>query len=228
MYVLIGGGGQVGYYLARELMRQDHEVLLLDKDPARVAQLTLELGASVKRGDACEARTLDSVGCERADMVIAVTGDDEDNLVICQVAKERFGRDKTIARVNNPANEKLFQKLGIYITVSPTNSILHLIEAQIPHHKLVPLITLSRVGLGLVEVTIPADSPAMGKSIRSLDLPSSVNVALIVRGDTNITPEGDTIIESEDRLFALTTQDGEQVLRDRVLTEDNTPTDSLV
>ncbi|HEY7851159.1 MAG TPA: TrkA family potassium uptake protein [Ktedonobacterales bacterium] len=226
MYILIGGGGQVGYYLSRELMRQDHEVLLLDKDPARVAQLALELGAAVKRGDACEARTLESVGCERADMVIAVTGDDEDNLVICQVAKERFGREKTIARVNNPANEKLFQKLGIYITVSPTNNILHLIEAQIPHHKLVPLITLSRVGLGLVEVTIPADSPAVGKAIRTLELPPSVNVALIVRGERNITPEGDTIVESEDRMFALTTEDGEHVLRERVLAEDSAPTDS--
>src|SRR5579864_3263458 len=196
MYILIGGGGQVGYYLARELLKQDHEVLLLDKDQRRVAQLGLELGAAVAQGDACEARTLESVGCERADMVIAVTGDDEDNLVICQVAKERFGREKTIARVNNPANEKLFQKLGIYITVSPTNNILHLIEAQIPHHKLVPLLTLSRVGLGLVEVTIPSHSPAVGKSVRALELPPSVNLALIVRGDSNITPSGDTVIES--------------------------------
>lgn len=221
MYILIGGGGQVGYYLARELLRQDHEVLLLDKDPRRVAQLSLELGASVTRGDACEARTLESVGCERADMVIAVTGDDEDNLVICQVAKERFGREKTIARVNNPANERLFQMLGIYITVSPTSNILHLIEAQIPHHKLVPLITLSRVGLGLVEVTIPGDSPAVGKSVRALELPPSVNLALIVRGEKNVTPQGDTIIQAEDRMFALTTEDGEHVLRDRVLRTDS-------
>ncbi len=220
MYILIGGGGQVGYYLARELLRQDHEVLLLDKDAHRVAQLSLELGAAVARGDACEARTLGEVGCERADMVIAVTGDDEDNLVICQVAKERFGREKTIARVNNPANEKLFQMLGIYLTVSPTNNILHLIEAQIPHHKLVPLITLSKVGLGLVEVTIPADSPAVGQAVRDLDLPPSVNLALIVRGDTNITPQGETIIESEDRMFALTTEDGEHALRDLLLQAD--------
>jgi trk system potassium uptake protein TrkA len=220
MYILIGGGGQVGYYLARELLKQDHEVLLLDKDQGRVAQLALELGASVQRGDACEARTLEQVGCGRADMVIAVTGDDEDNLVICQMARERFKRDMTIARVNNPANEKLFQMLGIYITVSPTNNILHLIEAQIPHHKLVPLITLSRVGLGLVEVTIPADSPAVGKTVQLLDLPRSVNIALIVRGEQNITPRGDTVIQSEDHLFALTTEDGEQVLHDRVFQAD--------
>ena len=220
MYILIGGGGQVGYYLARELLRQDHEVLLLDKDPRRVDQLALELGVSVQRGDACEARTLEQVGCKRADMVIAVTGDDEDNLVICQLARERFKREMTIARVNNPANEKLFEMLGISITVSPTNSILHLIEAQIPHHKMVPLITLSRVGLGLVEVTIPADSPVVGKSVRALNLPRSVNIALIVRGEKSMPSTGDTVILGEDHLFALTTEDGEQVLHDTIFQAD--------
>lgn len=221
MYILIGGGGQVGYYLARELLKQDHEVLLLDKDQRRVSQLALELGASVAKGDACEARTLEAVGCERADMVIAVTGDDEDNLVICQVAKERFGRDKTVARVNNPANEKLFQALGIYITVSPTNNILHLIEAQIPHHKLVPLLALSRVGLGLVEVTIAQNSPASGKRVRDLELPQTVKIALIVRGDKKITPEGDTVIQGEDTIFALTIEDGEQALENSMLVSES-------
>ncbi|HEX8982442.1 MAG TPA: TrkA family potassium uptake protein [Ktedonobacterales bacterium] len=221
MYILIGGGGQVGYYLARELLKQDHEVLLLDKDQRRVSQLALELGASVAKGDACEARTLEAVGCERADMVIAVTGDDEDNLVICQVAKERFGRDKTVARVNNPANEKLFQTLGIYITVSPTTNILHLIEAQIPHHKLVPLLALSRVGLGLVEVTIAPNSPASGKRVRDLELPQTVKIALIVRGDKKITPEGDTVIQGEDTIFALTIEDGEQALENSILVSES-------
>ncbi len=221
MYILIGGGGQVGYYLARELLKQDHEVLLLDKDQRRVSQLALELGASVAKGDACEARTLEAVGCERADMVIAVTGDDEDNLVICQVAKERFGRDKTVARVNNPANEKLFQALGIYITVSPTTNILHLIEAQIPHHKLVPLLALSRVGLGLVEVTIAPNSPASGKRVRDLELPQTVKIALIVRGDKKITPEGDTVIQGEDTIFALTIEDGEQALENSMLVSES-------
>lgn len=220
MYILIGGGGQVGYYLARELLRQDHEVLLLDKDQRRVSQLALELGAAVAKGDACEARTLEQVGCERADMVIAVTGDDEDNLVICQVAKERFGREKTVARVNNPANEKLFQELGIYITVSPTTNILHLIEAQIPHHKLVPLLALSRVGLGLVEVTIAPNSPASGKRVRELELPQTVKIALIVRGDKKITPDGETIIQGEDTIFALTIEEGEQALENSLLVSE--------
>src|SRR5262249_19962864 len=184
------------------------EVLLLEKDARRVGQLTEEIGPVVAQGDACEARVLAEFGCERADLVVAVTGDDEDNLVICQVAKARFKVPRTIARVNNPRNDELFHKLGIDVTVSPTLSILHMIEAEIPHHKFVPLVPLTQAGLNLVEVTVPADSPAAGKSLRSLRLPYSVNVALIVRGERNITPSGETTIEPDDRLFALVTEEG--------------------
>jgi trk system potassium uptake protein TrkA len=219
MYILIGGGGQVGYYLAKGLLQQGHEVLLLEKESRRVAQLGEELGTSVTKGDACEARVLADVGCDRADLVIAVTGDDEDNLVICQLAKSRFNVPRTIARVNNPRNDDLFIKLGIDVTVSPTRTILHMIEAEIPHHTIVPLMTLTRAGLGLVEVTVPPDSPAAGQALKTLRLPSEVNLALIVRGDENITPTGDTVIQPEDRLFALVTTDGEAALREVILAE---------
>lgn len=219
MYIVIGGGGQVGYYLAKGLIEQGHEVLLLEKDSKRVERLSEELGPSIMRGDACEARTLDEVGAQRANLVIAVTGDDEDNLVICQVAKARFHVLTTIARVNNPRNEGLFRRLGIDVIISPTQSILHMIEAQLPHHTLVPLMTLTRAGLGLVELTVPPASPAAGKTVRSLTLPTSINLALIVRGDANLTPTGDTVILPEDHIFALVTTDGEQILRERLLNE---------
>lgn len=220
MYILIGGGGQVGYYLTKGLLQQGHEVLLLEKDPRRVRQLTEELGAAVTRGDACEASTLSDVGADRADLVIAVTGDDEDNLVICQVSKARFHVNRTIARVNNPRNDDLFNKLGIDVTVSPTRTILHMIEAEIPHHTIVPLMTLTQAGLGLVELTVPPDSPAAGRQLRELELPSSVNLALIVRGEQNVTPSGETVIQPEDRLFALVTSDGETALRQTILSEE--------
>ncbi len=220
MYIVIGGGGQVGYYLTKGLLQQGHEVLLLEKDGRRVQRLTEELGTSIAKGDACEVKVLTDVGTERADIVIAVTGDDEDNLVICQVAKARFRVPRTIARVNNPRNDALFRKLGIDVVVSPTQMILHMIEAEIPHHTLVPLMTLSRAGLGLVEVTVPPDSPAAGHELRSLRLPSSVNVALLVRGDRNITPSGETTLEAEDHVFALVTEDGERALRRTILHED--------
>jgi trk system potassium uptake protein len=220
MYILIGGGGQVGYYLTKGLLQQGHEVLLLEKDGRRVEQLREELGTSVTRGDACEARVMNEVGVGRADLVIAVTGDDEDNLVICQMAKERFKVPKTIARVNNPRNDDLFVRLGIDVTVSPTRTILHMIEAEIPHHTIVPLMTLTRAGLSLVELTVPPDSPAAGNSLQALNLPPSVNIALVVRGDQNITPSGDTVIEPEDRIFALVTQEGEAALRETIITDE--------
>ncbi|MBF6590268.1 MAG: TrkA family potassium uptake protein [Ktedonobacterales bacterium] len=223
MYILIGGGGQVGYYLTKGLLRQGHEVVLLEKDTHRTAQLAEELDSAVGRGDACEARVLEEYGCGRADMVIAVTGDDEDNLVICQMAKARFNVNFTIARVNNPRNDSLFRRLGIDLTISPTQSILHMIEAQLPHHTLVPLLTLTRAGLGLVELTVPPDSRGAGQAIHALNLPQSVNIALIVRGEQNITPTGDTIIEPEDHIFALVTAEGERVLRETVLNEVVTP-----
>jgi len=160
------------------------------------------------------------VGGDRADLVIAVTGDDEDNLVICQMAKARFKVPKTIARVNNPRNDDLFVRLGIDVTVSPTRTILHMIEAEIPHHTIVPLMTLTRAGLSLVELTVPPDSPAAGNSLQALNLPPSVNIALVVRGDQNITPTGDTVIEPEDRIFALVTQEGEAALREAVITDE--------
>jgi trk system potassium uptake protein TrkA len=220
MYIIIGGGGQVGYYLTKGLLEQGNEVVLLEKEAKRYKFLQEQLGANnVGKGDACEARVLDEYGCLRANAVIAVTGDDEDNLVICQVAKHKFGVERTVARVNNPRNEQMFLELGIDRTVSPTQMLLNLIELEIPHHTLVPLIELTRAGLRLVEVTVPPDSQAAGKSLRQLDLPREINVALIHRGDEMISPQGDTMIEAEDKIYALVKAEGEQTLRRRILSE---------
>src|SRR6266446_7493551 len=150
MYIIIGGGGDIGYYLAKSLLNQGHEVLLLEKGASRYQALNEELGPAVIRGDACEARTMEEVGANRADVIIAVTGDDEDNLVICKMAKKRFNVARTIARVNNPKHAEIFQKLGIDITVSPTRSILSLIEAELPNFRFVQLMTLKNAGLEIV------------------------------------------------------------------------------
>src|SRR5438552_2931538 len=166
--VLIGGGGDVGYYLTKSLLSKGHEVLLLEKGASRYQSLSDELGQSVVRGDACEARTMEEVGAHRADVVIAVTGEDDDNLVICQMAKKRFKVARTIARLNNPKYDLLFQKLGIDITVSPTRSILSLIEAELPGSSFVTLMTLRRAGLGIIEVRVLPDSPIVGKTLNAL------------------------------------------------------------
>ena len=213
MYIIIGGGGDVGYYLTKSLLNQGHEVLLLEKGSTRYQALSEELGQSVVRGDACEARTMEEVGVNRADVVIAVTGEDEDNLVICQMAKKRFNVARTIARLNNPKNELIFQKLGIDITVSPTRSILSLIEAELPGTTFVTLMTLKRAGLEIMEIRVPTDSPIAGKTLSAINLPRSGTIALIIRDNEYIFPTADTKILANDEVYALVSREGEEALR---------------
>jgi trk system potassium uptake protein TrkA len=213
MYIIIGGGGEIGYYLTKSLLHQGHEVLLLEKGASRYQALNEELGPAVVRGDACEARTMDEVGAGRADVVIAVTGDDEDNLVICQMAKKRFKVGTTIARLNNPKHEEIFQKLGIDLTVSPTRAILSLIESQLPSSHFVPLMTLKSAGLEIIEMRIPEESPVVGSMLRDINLPRSGNLALIIRDKQFITPTGETQIHAHDEVFALVHRESEEELR---------------
>lgn len=214
MYIIVGGGGDVGYYLTKSLISQGHEVVLLEKGSTRFQGLADELGESVVvRGDACEARTMEEVGVNRADVVIAVTGDDDDNLVICQMAKKRYNVNRTIARVNNPRHEALFQKLGIDLTVSPTKSILSLIEAELPGSTFVSLMTLKRAGLEIVEVRIPVGSPIADKPLRDINIPRSCNLALIIRGTQFIIPTAETQLAANDEVYAVVNRDGEEALR---------------
>lgn len=213
MYIIIGGGGDVGYYLTRNLLNQGHEVLLLEKANDRYQTLSEELGQSVFKGDACEARTMEEAGASRADVVIAVTGEDEDNLVICQVAKKRFNVARTIARLNNPRHEDLFQKLGIDVTVSPTKSILSLIESELPGARFVMLMTLKRAGLEILETSIPPLSPVVGKKLSQINLPRRSNLTLIIRDGEPIFPDGNTELNANDEVYALVNQEGEEELR---------------
>jgi trk system potassium uptake protein TrkA len=213
MYIIIGGGGDVGYYLTKSLLNQGHEVLLLEKGSTRFQALNEELGQSVVHGDACEARTMEEVGVNRADVVIAVTGEDEDNLVICQMAKKRFKVARTIARLNNPKHELIFQKLGIDITVSPTKSILSLIEAELPGTPFVTLMTLKRAGLEIMEIRVPTESPIVGKTLSTINLPRSGNIVLIIRDKEYIVPNADTKIAGNDDVYALVNREGEEALR---------------
>ncbi len=213
MYIIVGGGGDVGYYVTKSLFRQGHEVLLIEKGWVRYQALKEELGQSVFRGDACEAKTMDEVGASRADVVIAVTGEDEDNLVICQVAKKRYNVARTIARLNNPKHEEIYQKSGIDITVSPTKTILSLIESELPSSRFVPLMTLKSAGLEIVEVRVPAESGVVGQTLGAVGLSRSCNLALIIRDKEFIDPSADTVLLADDDVFALVNRDGEEELR---------------
>jgi trk system potassium uptake protein len=213
MYIIVGGGGDVGYYLTQNLLSQGHEVLLLEKSAGRAQVLSEELDQAVLNGDACEARTMEEAGVRRADVVIAVTGEDEDNLVICQMAKKRFNVARTIARLNNPKHELLFQKLGIDVTVSPTKAILSLIESELPGPHFVLLMTLKKAGLEIVEMKIPDISPVVGKQLNQVNLPRKCTLALIIRGEEQIFPTAETLLQADDDVYALVNHDGEEELR---------------
>jgi trk system potassium uptake protein TrkA len=194
MYIIVVGGGKVGFYLTSALLSEGHEVLILEKDPARCGAICEELGSVAVRGDGCEARTLEEVGTERADMFIAVTDEDEDNLVACQVAKHKFKVPRTIARINNPKNEALFKKLGIDVWVSSTNLILEHIEEEVPTHPLVHLLTLKGGALEMVEVRVPSNSPVVGKQMKDIAFPPDSLICLVIGRGGGQVPTGDNIL----------------------------------
>ncbi|MDO8588120.1 MAG: TrkA family potassium uptake protein [Armatimonadota bacterium] len=213
MYVMIAGGGKVGYHLAKGLISAGHEVALIEKDKGRAAELFEILGETAVRGDACEVRTMKRYGMERADVVVATTGDDEDNLVICQMAKQRFQAPRTIARVNDPNNEEVFQRLGIDETVSSTKIIFNLIEREIETDQLVPIAALKRGNIEIVEIDLGSDSPVLGKEIGKLGLPPNTLIISIVRDDHALIPHVNTELESRDSVIALVESDQEPALR---------------
>ncbi len=214
MYIIVVGGGRVGYYLLKALLNEGHEVLLLEENAAVCEVITEEIGSVVFRGDGCEAATLVEVGTGRADMLVAVTGDDEDNLVACQAAKHKFNVPTTIARIRNPQNETLFKKLGVNVTVSATNIILEAIEHEVPTHPLTHLLAIGDKGMEIVEVKIPPESTAVGKPVRELSLPKGSRLALVIRKEGKLrVPTSNTTIRAEDRVIALTTSESEEALR---------------
>lgn len=203
-YTIIAGGGKVGYQLARTFVRRGDEVLVIDKRPQRYQMLHDELGGVACFGDACEIRTMVSVGMERADLVVAVTGDDEDNFVICQVAMRWFGVPRAIARVNNPRNEEIFHRLGVNETISATRLLFQLIEQEVVTSDLVPLSLLQRGNLELVTVDVPQKSPAASIPVKKLNLPQGCLLAAVIRGDECVVVTGDTIFQPKDTVVALT------------------------
>src|SRR5262245_8392508 len=171
MYVVIAGGGKVGWNLARELIGKGHEVTLLEHERRRYLTIEEELEHAVQYGDASELWVLERAGIQRADLVIAVTGDDEDNLLICQIAREKYLCERIIARVNNPRNYQWFELLGIQPAVSATDLILRLIEHEVPSYGLVHLLDLPEERLEIIELVVSDDAPAAGRAIAQIGLP---------------------------------------------------------
>ncbi len=203
MFVVIAGGGKIGRTLARILMTRDNEVMMIEQDRRRYQRLTQEFEEAVMFGDATEIFNLERAGIERADVVAAVTGDDEDNIIICQVATHKYNVPKAIARVTNPENQEAFDVLGVGPTVSATSSLLSLIEHEMPTHKLVHLLNLKKENLEIVEVMVEEGSPLAGKRIDEISLPPDVLLISILRGTQALIPQGSTELHAGDQILAI-------------------------
>ena len=217
MFVLVIGGGKVGYYLTKELIGSGHEVVLMEKEKERANQIAEEVGSVVIAHDGCEGKYLAEAGANRADIVAAVTGDDEDNLVICQMAKHHFDVPRTIARVNNPKNEALFKHLGVVELISPTRMILGSIEQDIPVHELLHLAALGEGELELIEAHLQAGSPAIGKAPRDLEMPEGCSLFAVIRNGKATPLRPDTVLAEGDKVIAIGKAECEAGLHEQLI-----------
>ena len=217
MYVLVAGGGKVGSNSTRSLLEMGHEVSLIEQRPDRSALLEEEFGPIVIRGDATEIYVLEQAGLARPpELLLAVTGDDEDNLVIAQIGKEGYKVPKAIARVNDPRNQPHFHLLGITQTICPTTSILGLVEHELPEHGLVRLLELQSEGLEIVEVQIEGRSPAAGSRVGGVRVPDGSRLISIFRHGRTELVDDKTVIRPGDQVLALVHRESAPELR-RVL-----------
>jgi trk system potassium uptake protein TrkA len=222
VFVLVIGGGKVGYYLSKELIESGHEVVLMEKDRARADQIADEIGSIVIPHDGCEGKYLSEAGANRADIVAAVTGDDEDNLVICQMAKHHFDVPRTIARVNNPKNEQLFKHLGVDELISPTRMILGSIEQDIPVHELLHLAALGEGELEIIEAHLQAGSPAVGRAPKDLTIPDGCSLFAVIRGGIATPLRTDTILREGDKVIAIGQRECEELLHKQLIGDAET------
>ena len=220
MYLLIAGAGKVGSNLARTLIRNGHEVTLIEQRASRFDMLEAEFEHQVHKGDATELFVLERAGIKRPpDIVVAVTGDDEDNIIICQLARERYGAEAVIARVNDPRNQPYFDLLGISPTVSATQSIMALIEHEVPEHGLIHLLELKKENLEIVEITVGDKAACAGKTIKQVALPAGSRLISVVRNGKAEVPEDSTQLEAGDSVLAILEPGKEDELR-RILVKE--------
>ncbi|MDD5194529.1 MAG: NAD-binding protein [Candidatus Omnitrophica bacterium] len=212
MYIVIVGGSKVGHFLAEHLIKDKHTVILIEKNKNTCEEIAKELDITVVNGDGCDPHYLEEAGISRAEVVAAVTGDDEDNLVICQLAKEKFHVARTVARVNDPKNEHIFSELGVDVPIDATAIIAKIIEEEVSFSDFVNLLSFNRGKLAIVRVDLPEQSPIINKVLKDITLPSDSVLVSIVRGDEIIVPKGDTVLQASDDIIALTLIENKQVL----------------
>jgi trk system potassium uptake protein len=221
MYIIIAGGGKIGANLTRSVLDLGHEVTLIEQRRDRFEKLEEEFEHQALLGDATELFVLERAGLARPpDLVVAATGDDEDNMIICQIAREKYGVEKVIARVNDPRNQPHFDLLGISPTVSATSIILAMIEHEVPEHGLIHLLELRKENLEIVEVQLDEDSPCIGKEIGGIRLPTGARLITVMRGGEAQMADGSTQLKAGDQVLAVLEPGKEEELR-KVLLKKN-------
>ncbi len=203
MKIVVVGAGKVGYFLAKRLCLGKHIVSVVDKDKQICEDIAKELEILVINGDGCEPAILEEAGVKHADVVAAVTGDDEDNIIVCQLAKELFHTRRTVGRVNNPDNEGVFAQMGIDVPVDATMIIGKIIEEEVSFADFVNLMSFKRGKLAIVRVDLPVESTVINKRIKDIELPKDAVLVSIVRGESVILPKGDTVLEAGDDIIAM-------------------------
>src|SRR5262245_26893961 len=218
MRVAIAGAGKVGLFIANDLASNGHDVLLMEQDASVVEHSPTAQGVEWFIGDACEVSSLRDAGLEQCDVVVAATGDDEDNLVVSLLAKQEFAVPRVIARVNHPKNEWLFnENWGVDVSVSTPQLITALVEEAVSVGRLVRILQFERGQARLVEVTLAPDSPVIDNAIKDLDIPRDATIVAVLRGEHVVMPRGDTIFEAGDEVLAMVTAESEDDVR-KILT----------
>jgi trk system potassium uptake protein len=214
MRVAIAGAGSVGTFIARDLLSAGHEILLIEQNPNVIGKLSPTLDASWLNADACEVSSLADAGLEKADVFVAATGDDEDNLVMAMLAKQEFAVPRVIARVNHPKNEWLFnESWGVDVSVSTPHLLSALVEEAVSVGSLVRLLQFDRGATRLVEVTLAENSPVSNQVLSDVTLPRGGSVVAVIRGDHVIVPRGDTVLTPGDEVIVLVSSESEDAIR---------------
>lgn len=217
MYIILVGGGNIGYYLAKSLDDDGHIVAVIEKDYDQCRYISERLNVLVINGNGCEKRYLKEAGIERANVLAAVTGDDEYNLIACQVAKKTFSIKRTVARVNDPRNEFSFSQLGIDVPVNSTSIIAKIIEEETTLEDILPLFTFKKGKLAIVRVDLPTFSPVKNKKLKEIKLPKDCVLVSILRGEDLLIHSGDTMLIEGDEVVALTTIENERTTFDLLI-----------
>lgn len=213
MQILIVGGGKAGRFLTKDFLNKGYSVTLIEQDLDKCLMLEEKFGVRVVNGDGSEVKTLEKAGIEEAEVLLAVTEDDQDNLVICQLAERQFNVPRTFATVNTPGNEKLFEWLGVNVAVSSTSILSALVDQKVTMKDITGMFKLPKNELLIVEITIGVESPIVGKMVKDIDLPSETILVTILRGNTALVPRGKTLIKENDKILALTHPHEEDELR---------------